>query len=127
MVTIKEGFDGEPTEIRVEALWDGGDEPRPRTANIEITHTGIPQYEDLVKSLPIDKNGYVQIGNIKHKVTAKNIADLLVTETQYGERLFMFRMQDAIPQRDTTAVYISLDELLDLRDEINEVIRKIVG
>lgn len=110
-MTIKEGFDSKETEIRVRPRNEDGQ----RQAEVWIKQPGL--------KIPRERTELIPIKEYSKKQPDKAYKDMRVVADQTGDK---FVMEKSTTETESeTLSYITLNELLDLRDEINAVLQEI--
>lgn len=107
-MTIANGYDDKPTEIRVHARNEDGQ----RKAEVWLNQEGVQHWLLGVTSRPA--------------VKGKKYKDFEVLQDEKGNR-FVNGQQITLAEGQETLAYATLDELLMLRDEINSVIQELVA
>lgn len=107
---IKEGYGGKPTEIKVYARNEDGQ----RKAELWLDQTGVKR---LLKN--------IQMKTVRNP-SAKDLREFKILEDRGGVK---YKRSEVISEVDgeETLAYITLEELLELRDEINGVIQELIA
>lgn len=113
-MNIIDGFNSKPTHIRISAISEG-DYPSPvereRMGRIWIEQEGVRHW--------------LLGATLKPPTKGKKYPDYTVVEDEKGNK-FVRGKSITLMEGSETLSYATLDELLDLRDEINAVIQELV-
>lgn len=113
MATIKEGYDGKLTTISVDArTWEDD-----RTAELWISQTGL--------KIKLPSTTLEPIEQFSEKDIKQAYKDMRVVIDEKGNESVLVETINEVGSE--TLAYVTLNELLDLRDEINSVIKELVA
>lgn len=106
-MTIKEGYGGKSTHIKVHARNEDGQ----RKAEVWIEQEGVQHW--------------LLGATMRKAAEGKTYKDFTVLQDQNGDRFVQGEAITKIQGQETLA-YVTLDELLTLRDELSAVIQELV-
>jgi hypothetical protein len=116
-MTIKQGYNGELTRIKINVESDFYDDHTPRVAQVWLDQEGLLIEKSVTKLVPIEECTQEEV--------EKAIDEMRVVQNQSKQEFVQVR--STVEVESETMSYATLDELLNLRDEVKEAIRLLVG